>query len=58
MSTASCVPGVTSRFHVTYCSHDSMFETKYTRYQKAGKVKVLRYSRRLDGRSLTPSVVL
>ncbi|KDO19815.1 hypothetical protein SPRG_14677 [Saprolegnia parasitica CBS 223.65] len=33
---------VSCRFHVSYCSHDTIFQPKYTRYQKAGKVKVLR----------------
>ncbi|OQS03275.1 hypothetical protein THRCLA_04428 [Thraustotheca clavata] len=33
---------VSCSFHVSYCNHDTIFQPKYTRYQKAGKVKVLR----------------
>ncbi|OQR80923.1 hypothetical protein ACHHYP_17042 [Achlya hypogyna] len=32
----------TSRFHVSYCDHDDVFEPSYTRYQKAHKIKVVR----------------
>ncbi|OQR88377.1 hypothetical protein THRCLA_10361, partial [Thraustotheca clavata] len=34
--------GASCSFQVKHCSHDSIFRAKYTRYQKAQKIKVLR----------------
>ncbi|KDO19814.1 hypothetical protein SPRG_14676 [Saprolegnia parasitica CBS 223.65] len=36
-------PGVASSvFHVNFCSHETIFQAQYTRYQRARKVKVMR----------------
>ncbi|KDO20971.1 hypothetical protein SPRG_14064 [Saprolegnia parasitica CBS 223.65] len=36
-------PGVaSSAFHVNFCSHETIFQAQYTRYQRARKVKVMR----------------
>ncbi|EQC27941.1 hypothetical protein SDRG_14219 [Saprolegnia diclina VS20] len=36
-------PGVASSvFHVNFCSHETLFQDQYTRYQRARKVKVIR----------------